>query len=231
MQSRTFRQLQRMLDDASGGLDPSDPRERKRLRIVEAATDLFIRRGYRNSSVDAVAKAAGVAKGTVYLYARTKAELLIQAIIEEKKRYINRLAPILDGDLAPKERLRQYLRASLVLATEMPLVSRLLSGDREVRAVLDEIDAGLLESGQAMQIGFVSELLDEAASPHRWTSEELADRAGVVLGFFHFSGVMSDERIRGGLSIDRYAGILVDMLVDGIAGEQTRATPPGEGGH
>ena len=38
---------------------------RKRERILRAATDLFVRLGYRKTSIDEVAKQAGVAKGTV----------------------------------------------------------------------------------------------------------------------------------------------------------------------
>ena len=45
------------------------------LQIVEAATRIFIRQGYRATSIDEIAAAAGVAPGTVYLYARNKEAL------------------------------------------------------------------------------------------------------------------------------------------------------------
>lgn len=44
-------------------------------RIIAAATDLFIRRGYRGTQISAVADRAAVAPGTIYLYARDKASL------------------------------------------------------------------------------------------------------------------------------------------------------------
>ena len=220
-----------LLDEVSGGRDSSHPKERKRLCIVRAATELFVRQGYRGTSVDQIARRAGVAKGTVYLYAARKADLLVQAIAEEKRRYIGRLVPILAGDVPPRERLRQYLRTALVLATEMPLVAKLLSDDLEILEVLDEMDPDHRERTHAMQISFMSELLDEAAAPHRWTAEEIADRAKVVLGFFYCTRALGDDRIRRGLSLERYAGILADMLVDGIAPVAADAArPPLEGG-
>jgi AcrR family transcriptional regulator len=44
-------------------------------RVSDAATELFIRRGYRGTHIGAVADLAGIAPGTVYLYARDKASL------------------------------------------------------------------------------------------------------------------------------------------------------------
>ena len=52
--------------------------------------------------------------------------------------------------------------------------------------------------------------------PHRWTAEELKDRARVMLALMYSLGFMLDERIRGGLSLERFGGVLADMLVDGI---------------
>ena len=59
---------------------PEGKQDLKRQRIIEAATALFIEQGYRKTSLDEIARRAGVAKGTLYLYAKGKAELLMQAI-------------------------------------------------------------------------------------------------------------------------------------------------------
>ena len=58
---------------------------RKRERILDAATRQFIAHGYRKASVDEIARDAGIAKGTLYLYYRTKAELLVHAVTREKQ--------------------------------------------------------------------------------------------------------------------------------------------------
>ena len=55
--------------ETSGRRDP-------RLRIVRAARPLFLRRGFDNTSTDALAQAASVSKRTLYRYYRTKDELL-----------------------------------------------------------------------------------------------------------------------------------------------------------
>src|ERR1051325_5427060 len=57
----------------------------KRDALLRAAIDVFAERGYFNAQVADVARAAGVAAGTVYLYFRSKDDLLI-SIFERSMR-------------------------------------------------------------------------------------------------------------------------------------------------
>jgi len=55
----------------------------KRDRILRAAVEIFSRKGFFNSKVSEIARAASVADGTIYLYFRNKDDLLI-SLFEEK---------------------------------------------------------------------------------------------------------------------------------------------------
>src|SRR6058998_729341 len=57
----------------------------KRDAILRAAIDVFAERGYFNAQVADVARAAGVAAGTVYLYFKSKDDLLV-SIFERSMR-------------------------------------------------------------------------------------------------------------------------------------------------
>src|SRR5260370_34920259 len=50
----------------------------KRTRIVQAAQSLFIRYGVKRTSIDEVARAADIAKGTLYLYYESKEMLFAE---------------------------------------------------------------------------------------------------------------------------------------------------------
>ena len=52
--------------------DPDKPQH-----IVEAAVRVFARKGYFNSRVSDIAREAGIAAGTIYLYFKTKEDILI----------------------------------------------------------------------------------------------------------------------------------------------------------
>ena len=63
------------------------PTEERRRDILEAALQAFATKGFNDTTVDTVAQAAGVAKGTVYLYFDSKEHLLLAL----KKDFMNGL--------------------------------------------------------------------------------------------------------------------------------------------
>lgn len=69
------------------------PRKRsddKRRRILEAATRVFARKGYFAARVSDVAKKAGIADGTIYLYFRGKEDILVSLFDEVMSEHIAR---------------------------------------------------------------------------------------------------------------------------------------------
>ena len=56
------------------------PGSEKYQRILDAAVEVIAERGYFKSPVSAIAKRAGVADGTIYLYFKSKDEVLRTAI-------------------------------------------------------------------------------------------------------------------------------------------------------
>jgi TetR/AcrR family fatty acid metabolism transcriptional regulator len=88
-------------------------RSDKRDAILRAATDTFAARGFFHAQVADVARAAGVAAGTVYLYFRGKDDLLISIFertmteaIAEGRETVGKLAD-------PVDRLREIARLHL----------------------------------------------------------------------------------------------------------------------
>ena len=53
----------------------SEDTRTKRQMILDAAGDLFAKQGYENTTISDIARAAGIAVGTVYLYFRNKHEI------------------------------------------------------------------------------------------------------------------------------------------------------------
>jgi TetR/AcrR family fatty acid metabolism transcriptional regulator len=85
----------------------------KRDAILRAATDVFAERGYFNAQVADVARAAGVAAGTVYLYFRSKDDLLI-SIFERTMREALAEGRAAVADVRdPGQRLRRLARLHL----------------------------------------------------------------------------------------------------------------------
>src|SRR3981189_243639 len=64
------------------GQPATGPGSEKYQRILDAAVEVIAERGYFSSPVSAIAKRAGVADGTIYLYFKSKDDVLRTAIDE-----------------------------------------------------------------------------------------------------------------------------------------------------
>ena len=87
--------------------------ESKRERILRAAIDVFAQSGYFNARVSEIAKAAGVADGTIYLYFDSKEDLLISVFREHTRDYLQSLERDLANINRPEDRMRIAIRHHL----------------------------------------------------------------------------------------------------------------------
>ena len=87
--------------------------ENKRERILRAAIDVFAQSGYFNAKVSEIARAAGVADGTIYLYFDGKEDLLISVFREHTRNYLQSLERDLVNVKGPEERMRTAIRHHL----------------------------------------------------------------------------------------------------------------------
>lgn len=101
----------------------------KRDRILKAAVKVFARNGFHATRVSEVAKAAGVADGTIYLYFKSKEELLV-SLFEDR---VSKLLAFMQDSLPKLPSAPERLRAVI----DMQL--GLLEGERELAEVITVI--------------------------------------------------------------------------------------------
>src|SRR5687767_11972448 len=89
--------------------DRDGGRQDKRERILAAAERVFARRGFFAARVSEIAKDAGVADGTIYLYFKSKDDLLI-SLFENRMKQVNELLRTAIDSVSPPSALGQ-LRA------------------------------------------------------------------------------------------------------------------------
>jgi TetR/AcrR family fatty acid metabolism transcriptional regulator len=85
----------------------------KRDAILRAAIDVFADRGYFHAQVADVARAAGVAAGTVYLYFRSKDDLLISIFERGMRDALAEARAVVASLDDPRERLRRFAQLHL----------------------------------------------------------------------------------------------------------------------
>jgi AcrR family transcriptional regulator len=89
----------------AAGEDP-----RKRDQILQGARQVFLEQGYDAASMNDICRAAGVSKGTLYVYFASKEELFISLIAKERERLFLDADQFLEGDRPLEEKLRVYAR-------------------------------------------------------------------------------------------------------------------------
>ena len=99
----------------------------KRERILTAAERIFARRGFFAAKVSDVAKEAGVADGTIYLYFKSKDDLLI-SLFERRMQQVNELLrAAVAGIKSPRDQLVKLIKTYLQLVHDEPTAVEVLT--------------------------------------------------------------------------------------------------------
>jgi TetR/AcrR family fatty acid metabolism transcriptional regulator len=99
--------------------------EDKRQRILQGAVRIFARKGYFAARVSDIARRAGVADGTIYLYFRNKEDILVSLFDEVMAEHLTRAREELKSARGAAERLTAIAEHHL----------RVLGGNRELAVV------------------------------------------------------------------------------------------------
>ena len=153
--------------DAVVGIDETD---RSRAKLLDAARDLFSRYGIQRTSMEEVAKRAGLSRITIYRKFDTKDALVEQVLIREFRTYFSQFLEDVRGADSVAERLvigfvsslRSIGRDSIIgrlLDAEPEMVVGSIIGDgSEVFDIVREFVAGQLRREQAA--GTIADTLD-----------------------------------------------------------------------
>lgn len=113
--------------------------------IIEAAVDVIAENGYHASQVSKIAKKAGVADGTIYLYFKNKEDILVSVFEEKMGQFIEHIASaIKEKDNASEKLLTliemhfEQLAANhhLAIVTQLELRQSNLSLRQQINRVL-----------------------------------------------------------------------------------------------
>jgi TetR/AcrR family fatty acid metabolism transcriptional regulator len=193
------------------------PAADKREAILKAATQVFARNGFFQSQVADVARAAGVAAGTVYLYFRGKDDILVSLFERTMREALAEARVALDGVADPRERLSRIAQLHL----------ERLGRDREL-AVVFQVE--LRQSTKFME-RFSSTYLRDYLGEIRDTFAQGQSRGvfradlNPTIAAKAFFGALDEMATNWILSRRRYSlaaqsEVIVDLFVNGVTQRQ-----------
>ena len=95
--------------------DPDKPQQ-----IIEAAVRIFARKGYYNARVADIAREAGMAAGTIYLYFKTKDDILVSLFREKMARFVEALRKAMAEEPDAGAKLRRLVLLHFQMLEQNP---------------------------------------------------------------------------------------------------------------
>ena len=149
-------------------------RERNKLdklrRIKDAASDLFVQKGFDDTTTRAIASRAGVGLGTVFVYAPTKRDLLFMIVNEDLQEVVQSAAGMVKPIGSMLDNLLRVFRAHYRYFGQRPALSRLAL--REMIFYAAGPEATKFLKTRERLIGLISEIVEFAIEQKEISPQE-----------------------------------------------------------
>jgi len=191
--------------------------EGKRRRILDAALKVFARDGYYNAKVSEIAKLAGVAHGTIYLYFKNKEDLLISIFKELMGDLLEHVKAEVEKIDSPKEKLRKLIELQMELAQEYRELSELMLIELRQSSKLLKSDAiDMIEE----YIRFIEGILRHGMERGEFR-EDLDPTAVATIIYSSFEGMITRWLLEGdAFDLNRASKGVYSCLMEGIAAKR-----------
>ncbi len=187
----------------------------RRTQILDAAVRLFASKGFHSTTIRDLAREAGVAEGTVYVYFENKSALLFGILDRMRESVTREGAPPQDRGADPRDFLRTYLRYPLAgpqaddFALFRVIISEIMINE-EMRARYSQ--QILAPSAVTAEQGF-RRWAEHHGSPALDVELTTHLLAAMVLGLI-VARIAGDEVLTA--RWDDLPGLLANLLVDGL---------------
>src|SRR5215471_16433596 len=111
--------------------DQRSKRQERADRILDAAAELIVRWGYKKTTIDDIARQAGVAKGTIYLHWKTREDLFMALLTREDLKLVEDIKQRIAND-PEGSTLRGFVKQSTLALMKNPLMKAMLLNDTEM---------------------------------------------------------------------------------------------------
>jgi len=101
--------------------DPEKPHQ-----IIEAAVRIFARKGYYHSRVSDIARVAGMAAGTIYLYFKTKDDILVTLFRDKMAQFVSSARKAIADEPDAVAKLRRLVRLHFEMLEDNPDLAEVL---------------------------------------------------------------------------------------------------------
>jgi len=197
----------------------------KRAAILHAAWGMIRHYGFTKTTIDDIAKRAGVGKGTVYLYFQGKADIMLALTELTNDRIAVELDRIAKGEGSPEERLRACL-AHRVL-TLFDIVHKYPHGEEFIGSMLPEIVERIARYVRAEGV-LLAGIIREGIEAGQLAADD-PDATGQLLAELFEFLAPPYVRLKSRRSLEKLSNQTLDLVLAGLRARPragTDAEPP-----
>ncbi|NRD77598.1 TetR/AcrR family transcriptional regulator [Bacillus sp. BRMEA1] len=185
----------------------------RRKMIIEAAAKSFSLFGYKATTMDQVAKLAGVGKGTIYTFFKNKEELfaeIVTSLVQEMKAEAE---AVIQPDLPFTENVHRALYRLLGFRSQHQLMIKLIQEEREMGTLTV---SEMLQHIENEIIAYVKQKIEGAIAKGAIPKVDLEITSFLL--FKMYIALVSDwEKNHEALSSERIAEIMKVFLLKGLS--------------
>lgn len=172
--------------------------ERTKQALLQIAYNLFISRGYENTSVDDIIKAADIAKGTYYYHFESKEQTLEEVIGMMIDQEAEAAGQVLRSDAPVPQKIAGIIASLRPRQEELPIEGALMKPENALMHV--KIKRRLVET----VLPLLTEAVEEGIAQGVFSCDNIAERVRMLL-------VISNETFDEGQFTERDVDVFIDM--------------------
>ncbi len=172
--------------------------ERRKRELLQIAYNLFISRGYENTSVDDIIAAAGIAKGTYYYHFESKEQTLEAVIGMMIDQEAEAAKQVLHSDAPVPQKIAGIIASLRPRQEELPIEGALMKPENALMHA--KIKRQLIET----VLPLLSEAVEEGIAQGIFACDNIPERVRMLL-------VISNETFDEGRFTERDVAVFIDM--------------------
>ena len=194
--------------------DPDKPQQ-----IIEAAVRVFARKGYFNARVSDIAREAGIAAGTIYLYFDTKEDVLVTLFREKMAAFVEAVRRAIAEEPDAVSKLRRLIRLHFQILEDDPQLAEVVQV--ELRQG-QKLFRGAASQEISAYFALIGSVFEEGAAAGRFASGLPVKVATKML--FGAMDQMATSWVLGkrGYHLVDTADTVADVFLRGVAADSER---------
>ncbi len=181
-----------------------------RRNLVNKGREYFIKYGLKKTSVDELAKATGISKGSFYTFFNSKEALFLAIHEESESKLQEELIQKFELIKDPYKRLRAFFKSSFQIIEEDPLL-RLVFNSKEMESLSWFMSSEEYEEHFHRDISFLSDLIKH------WQEQGIIRKVDVTAASYMIASVYYVILQKESMGEETYKKV-TDMLVDCLSG-------------